>query len=149
MDRTMSKHLVKGSIASEFVSELISKHQTKDNLGAHAIFLGQVRADKLDEDSVIAIEYSAYEEMAEKEIHSLKEHYLQEYDLHCLHIYHSTGIVKTGELSLVVMVSAAHRQDTFDLLKDIVEQIKLKVPIWKKEMLSDGSERWIKEKQLD
>ena len=53
-----------GSIASDFIATSIAHHQVKTNIGAHQIFLGQVRADQVDEKEVRAIEYSAHEEMA-------------------------------------------------------------------------------------
>ncbi len=83
--------------------------------------------------------------MAEKEIAIIREETFGKYDMSCLHIYHSLGEVKVGEVSLFVMVSTAHRQDTFSALEFIVEQIKHKVPIWKKELFEDGTHRWIEE----
>ena len=65
------------------------------------------------------------------------------YDLSCAHIYHSIGEVKAGEMSLLVMVSASHRRDTFPALKYIVEQIKAKAPVWKKEIYEDESYKWV------
>lgn len=137
------KYLIEGSISPELISTQAQNHQKKTGLGAHTLFLGQVRADEIDQKRVIAIEYSAYAEMAEKEIENIREEAFEKYDISCLHIYHSIGIVKTGEISLLVMVSAAHRPDAFPALQYIVEQIKHKVPIWKKEIFEDGTERWI------
>ena len=60
------KIFVKGAITADFIASSIAKHQTKTAIGAHHIFLGQVRNDLIDEKEVVAIEYTAYEEMAEK-----------------------------------------------------------------------------------
>ena len=57
---------IKGAISSEFIANSIAKHQSKTDIGAHNIFLGQVRADEINGKAVVAIEYSAYEEMANK-----------------------------------------------------------------------------------
>jgi molybdopterin synthase catalytic subunit len=56
---------------------------------------------------------------------------------------HSIGEVKCGEISVLVLVSFAHREKCFESLKFIVNEIKTKVPIWKKEIYDDGSYRWI------
>lgn len=140
-----SKHslLVKGPISPKKVAELISEHQTKTDLGAHSLFLGQVRADEKNESKVVYIEYSAYDEMAEKEISNIKEDAIKKFELTCVHINHSLGNVKAGELSLLVMVSAPHRENCLESLKFIVSEIKKRVPIWKKEKFEDGSYRWV------
>lgn len=143
METKMKKHLYAGPIPPEKAGDMTAKHQVKTDIGAHTFFLGQVRADEEDGKTVSAIEYSAYEEMAEKALHAIKEEAFEKFDLRCAHIYHSIGKVKAGEISLLVMVSSAHRKPTFASLEWIVEQIKERVPIWKKEFFDDGSHRWI------
>lgn len=142
------KHLFAGPIPAGKSSEMTAKHQSKTDIGAHAFFLGQVRADNAEGKTVISIIYSAYEEMAEKVLHEIKEEAFVKFNLTCAHIHHSIGEVKTGEISLMVMVSSEHRRAVFASLEWIVEQIKKRVPIWKKEILSDGSVRWIEGEQL-
>lgn len=139
------KYLIEGNISPELISTQVQNHQKKTGIGAHTLFLGQVRADKIDQKRVIAIEYSAYAEMAEKEITNIREKTFEKYDISCLHIFHSIGKVKAGEISLLVMVSASHRPDAFPALQYVVEQIKHKVPVWKKELFEDGTYRWIEE----
>ena len=138
----MHKVLQQGAISSQFIAESIAKHSSKTNIGAHTIFLGQVRNDKVEGKEVQAIEYSAYEEMAEKEFHLIREEAFATYKLTCMHIYHSIGIVKAGEISLFVFVSAPHREEVFMACADIVTQIKERVPIWGKEILEDGTHFW-------
>ena len=104
--------------------------------------MGQVRADEIDGKTVAAIEYSAYDGMAEKMIAEIREEAFTKFELRCLHIYHSVGTVKVGEMSLLVMVSSAHRKPVFPSLEWIVEQVKERVPVWKKEVFEDESERW-------
>ena len=89
-----------------------------------------------------AIEYSAYHEMAEKEFHEIREAAFAKYELICLHIYHSLGKVKAGEINMFVFVSSKHRNDSFDACREIVEQIKANVPIWGKEMFDDETYVW-------
>ena len=62
---------IDGAISVEFIANSIAKHQSKTTIGAHDIFLGQVRADKIDGKMVKAIEYTAYEEMANVKFHEI------------------------------------------------------------------------------
>jgi len=131
-----------GPISPQFIADSIEKHSTKTDIGAHNIFMGQVRNDIIEGQEVKAIDYSAYEEMAEKEFHEIRESAFEKFDLTCMHIYHSLGVVKTGEISLFVFVSSKHRKATFEALEYIVEGIKTKVPIFAKEIFEDGSFNW-------
>ena len=141
---TASKYLQEGPIPSNWVSEEISGHQSKTQSGAHAIFLGQVRADAHDGRTVTGIEYSAYDAMIDPVIREIKDELFTGFsDLACLHIRHSTGLVPCGAISLVVMVSSGHRKQSFAALERCVELIKEKLPVWKKELFSDGTSRWI------
>jgi molybdopterin synthase catalytic subunit len=137
---------MEGNIKPEFISQQITSHQSKTNIGAHAIFLGQVRADERVGKKVVALEYSAYNEMAEKTFNEIREEIFAKYNIICLHVFHSLGKVRTGEVSMFVFLSAAHRQETFDALHEMVDAIKLRVPIWKKEIFDDGTETWLGEK---
>ena len=140
----MKKALVVGAISPEKIATSIAHHQVKTNIGGHAIFLGQVRADEIEEKTVKAIDYSAYEEMAEKEFHEIREAAFEKYDLTCLHIYHSLGIVKVGEICLFVFTSSKHRAMAFDACRFITEEIKAKVPVFGKEIFEDDSHQWKK-----
>ena len=134
------KVFVSGAISPQFVADSIASHQSKTNVGAHAIFLGQIRADEKEAGVVTGIEYSAYEEMAEQAFYEIREATFAKFDLICMHIYHSLGIVPTGEISLFVFVSSAHRRAAFEASEYIVEEIKTKVPIFGKELLGEKSE---------
>ncbi len=136
-------YFIEGGIKPDFIAEQIAKHQSKTDIGAHAIFLGQVRADELENKQVKALIYSTYREMAEKTFNELREELFSKYNIKCLHIYHSIGEVKTGDVSMFVFLSAAHRQQTFDALHELVDNIKSRVPIWKKEIFNDDTEKWI------
>ena len=136
------KIFVEGAIGSDFIAESIAKHQSKTNIGAHNIFLGQVRKDKIQGKNVIAIEYTAYSEMAEKEVHRIREAAFEKFDLVCMHIYHSLGVVKIGEVCLFVFVSSAHRDASYEASRFIVEELKAKAPIFGKEIFEDDSHQW-------
>ena len=83
--------------------------------------------------------------MANKKISEIREGAFSRWALSCLHIYHSSGLVKVGEISLFVFVSSARRKDCIDAMQSIVEDIKHTVPIWKKEILEDATEHWVQE----
>ncbi len=131
-----------GAISSDFIANSIAKHQSKTDIGAHNIFLGQVRADEVDGKAVAAIEYTAYEEMANKKFHEIREATFEKYNLTCMHIYHSLGVVKAGEVCLFVFVSSPRRKEVFKALEYVVEAIKADVPVFGKELFEDASHQW-------
>ncbi len=133
---------VEGAISPSFIAESIAKHQSKTQIGAHNIFLGQVRADAIEGKTVAAIEYSAYEAMANQKCQEIREQAFKSYNLSCLHIYHSLGKVNVGEICLFVSVSAPHRKEVFEALRLIVEEIKSQVPVFGKELFEDDSYQW-------
>ncbi len=134
--------IVKGPITPEFIANLLSGFQSKTDVGAHDIFLGQVRADIINGREVVAIEYSAYEAMANKEFQAIREEALSKYELSSMHIYHSMGIVRTGEICLLVLASSARRKVVFQALQTVVEEIKKRVPVFGKEIFEDDSYQW-------
>ncbi|MBL7796182.1 MAG: molybdenum cofactor biosynthesis protein MoaE [Saprospiraceae bacterium] len=133
---------VQGPVGPDFIAESIAKHSAKTNIGAHSIFLGQVRNDLLDGREVVAIEYSAYAEMAEEKFHEIREETFARYPLTCMHIYHSLGRVGAGEISLFVFTSGVHRREAIDACNEVVERIKQEVPVWGKELFADDTYTW-------
>lgn len=131
-----------GPITPDFIADSISKHQVKTQIGAHEIFLGQVRADEIDEKEVKAIDYSAYEDMANEKFHEIREATFEKFDLTCMHIYHSLGRVNAGEICLFVFASSKHRVEARDAVAHLVEHIKKEVPIFGKEVFKDESHVW-------
>ena len=138
----MANVFIQGAISPEFIANSIAKHQSKTDIGAHDIFLGQVRSDVIDGKEVKAIEYSAYEEMANRQFFEIKEEAFQKFNLSCLHIYHSIGLVRTGEICLFVFASSPHRKVVFEALQYVVEEIKSKVPVFGKELFEDDTYNW-------
>lgn len=144
---TMKEHkkktvFVSGPIAPTFIADSISKHSSKTSIGAHSIFLGQVRNDLIDGKKVKAIEYTAYTEMADDVFTTIREEAFGKYKLTCMHIYHSLGRVDAGEISLFVFTSSEHRRDAIDACNEIVERIKKDAPVWGKEIMEDDSHTW-------
>lgn len=143
----MSKKVfIEGEITADFIGNSIAKHQTKTVIGAHNIFLGQVRADQINEKTVRAIEFSTYEEMANEKLHQIREETFKKYDLTCMHIYHSLGEVPVGGVCLFVFVSAPHRPNVYEATEYIVNRVKAEVPIFGKEYFENGDFQWKKNK---
>lgn len=138
------KVLQEGPISAEFIGQSIAKHQTKTSIGAHDIFLGQVRADVIEDKTVQGIFYTAFEEMAELEFTKIREAAFEQFDLTCMHIYHSLGRVNAGEICLFVFTSAPHRKAAGDACRFVVEAIKANVPIFGRELFDDQSYQWKK-----
>ena len=141
-ERKPKNIFVNGPISSSFIGESIQQHSTKTGIGAHSIFLGQVRADMINGKNVKAIEYTAYEEMAIDKMHEIREAIFGKYTLSCMHVYHSLGSVKAGEISLFVFSSSQHRRAAIDACNEIVERIKKELPVWGKEVFEDASYQW-------
>lgn len=141
-DKKVKNVFVDGAISPEKIATSIAHHQVKTNIGAHDIFLGQVRADDIDGKIVQAIDYSAYEEMANKVFHEIRESAFTKFDLTCMHIYHSKGVVKAGEICLFVFTSSAHRKEAMDACRYLVEEIKEKAPVFGKEVFDDETHQW-------
>lgn len=133
---------IEGAISPEFIADSIAKHQGKHTIGAHNIFLGQVRADEVDGKAVKAIEYSCYQEMAEEKLSEIREKAFEKYDLTCMHIYHSLGRVNAGEVCFFVFVSATRRKEVYKATEDLVNMVKSEVPIFGKEIFVDENYQW-------
>jgi len=112
-----------------------------ERAGAIATFLGTVRAQSRGRE-VIALEYEAYEDMAEQVMAEIADEVEERYDLCKVAISHRTGRVEVGGTSVAIAVSAPHRQDALAACADVIEALKARVPLWKKE-LYEGGEEWI------
>ena len=141
-DRKPKNVFVDGPISPDFIANSIAKHQSKTSIGAHDIFLGQVRADEIEGNTIKGIEYTAYQDMANLEFHKIREATFEKFDLSCMHIYHSLGMVEAGEICLFVFVSSPRRKVVFKALEYLVEEIKAKVPVFGKEIFEDQSHQW-------
>jgi molybdopterin synthase catalytic subunit len=136
-------YLTNGPVSQKLISQLIEKMSGKTDSGGHMIFLGQVRADEINGKKVKAIEYSAFAELVSIETEKIKKTIFSEFtDVKSVDIIHSTGIVRAGEISLLVFVSAGHRHQALQACSKTVELIKENLPVWKKEIYDDNSHVW-------
>jgi molybdopterin synthase catalytic subunit len=142
-DKKHKKVFMDGPITPAFIADCLAKHATKHNIGAHSMFMGQVRADVNENgQTVTGIEYEAYQEMAMETLHNIREDAFAKYSLTCMHIYHSLGMVTAGEISLFVFTSSAHRRAAIEACDYLVERIKKEVQVWGKEILDSGETVW-------
>lgn len=141
-ERKPKNIFTKGPIPASFIAESIQKHSSQTGIGAHSIFLGQVRADNIGSGRVRAIEYTAYEEMALEKMFDIREALFAKYELTCMHVYHSLGSVAAGGICLFVFTSSVHRKDATAACQEAVERIKAELPVWGKEILEDESSQW-------
>lgn len=112
-----------------------------DQAGAIATFTGTTRVQSRGR-TVLHLDYEAYEEMAEQVMAQIAEELKGRYDLCEIAIHHRTGRVDIGEASVMIAVSAPHRQDALAACKDAIDTLKSRVPLWKKEFY-EGGEEWI------
>ena len=139
----MQEVLIDGPIRSAFVAKCLDELESASHTGANSFFLGRVRADHVDGSEVLGIDYSAYPAMAEKVADEIAKEARERFEIQKVQIFHSTGLVKVGEVSLLVIISSAHRKSSFHALEWAVDELKVRFPAWKKEMLQNGSHRWI------
>jgi molybdopterin synthase catalytic subunit len=112
-----------------------------DRAGAIATFVGTTRVESRGR-TVHHLEYEAYEGMAENVMAEIAESLKARYDLCDVAIHHRVGRVEIGDPSVVIAVSAPHRQDALAACKDAIDTLKEQVPLWKKEVY-EGGEEWI------
>jgi molybdopterin synthase catalytic subunit len=146
-DRKIKNIFHPGAIPPSFIAERIHEHNTQTAIGAHSIFLGQIRADEKDAKKITAIEYTAYEEMALEKMNGIREAIFEKYPITCMHVHHSLGKIRSGEICFFVFTSSAHRKAAIDACQETVERIKIELPIWGKEFFEDETYQW-KENKL-
>jgi len=113
----------------------------RDDAGAIALFYGIVRNENLGR-SVQYLEYDAYPEMALKKMREVADEVRAKFPVAAVGVLHRIGRLEIGETSLLVAVSSGHRKEAFEACHYAVDRIKQIVPVWKKEVWTDGSE-WI------
>jgi len=112
-----------------------------ERAGAIATFTGTTRVQSRDR-TVTHLDYEAYEGMAEQVMAEIAAGLEARYELSAVAIHHRVGRVGIGETSVVIAVSAPHRQDALAACKDAIDALKERVPLWKKETY-EGGEEWI------
>ncbi len=110
--------------------------------GAICSFLGTVR-EMTGDHRTLALEYEAYPVMAAKKMAELEGQARSRWPILDLALVHRVGHLELGEISVVVAVSCPHRNEAFEACRWLIDTLKEVVPIWKKELGTDGSEEWV------
>lgn len=131
-----------GPISPQLIAETISSIQAENEVGAHNIFLGQIRADKIKGKTVTAIEYTAYHEMVKTRMEEIRNEVLEKFNIQDFRVFHSIGKIKVGEICLFVISIAPHRQEAINATTYLLETIKKELPIFGKEIFGDDSHQW-------
>lgn len=117
--------------------------ETEDErCGALAVFGGTVRIDN-DGQQVSGIDYTAYEPLAIKTLQALETETIERFGIHQCRLCHRTGRLALGELSVLVVVRAAHRPEAFEAARWAIDTLKARVPVWKQEHYADGSSEYL------
>ena len=110
--------------------------------GGTCLFLGTVR-DGPDEHGVTAIEYSAYEAMVDAEFGRLLADARDRWPEARIAVRHRLGTIPVGEASIAIVAAAPHRAQAFEACRYVIEGVKQRIPVWKKELRVDGTEVWV------
>lgn len=114
----------------------------RDRNGATVLFLGTVR-DLNDGAAVTGMDYSAYEAMAEKELGRIVEEASSRFGTEDVVVEHRIGALAVGDVSVAIAVAHPHRGNAFDAARHVIEELKRRVPIWKREHYVDGTREWV------
>ena len=124
---------------NDFSIDEIVRNAKRPDVGAVVTFLGIVR-----DDGISKLELEAYREAAVSELEGIRDEAVSRFDLKSVDIIHRIGSLDVGEDIALIVCSAGHRKEAFEGCSYILEELKARVPIWKKEIGSEG-ERWVKQ----
>lgn len=120
------------------VNDVLAEVQGPER-GGTCVFLGTVRSDA----DVTAIDYSAYDAMADAEIARILGEAQQRWTGARVMLQHRLGVIPAGEASIAIAAAAPHRDEAFAACRYVIEEVKKRLPIWKKELHGDGSAAWV------
>ena len=114
-----------------------------NGIGARSLFEGTVRNTN-DGHEVKKLEYECYESLAIKEGNQILDEAIKKFDLIDAFCIHRVGTLEIGETAVIVAVTSGHRDQSFKGCRYIIDEVKVRVPIWKKEHYADGETEWLK-----
>lgn len=120
------------------VADLLAEVQSPER-GGTCVFLGTVRNDA----GVTSIDYSAYESMTMEEIERIRVEAHERWPGSRVMLQHRLGVIPVGEASIAIAAAAPHRDEAFAACRYVIEEVKKRLPVWKKELRGDGSEQWV------
>ena len=123
--------------------EISTRDFAPGSAGAVVTFEGLVR-NVNEGRPVVALEYSAYPELALKEGEKILEEARQRFPLEAVKAVHRVGRLEIGDLAVWIAVASGHRGEAFEACRWIIDEIKERVPLWKKEIYADGDSGWLR-----
>ena len=116
--------------------------------GALVVFSGDIRDHNAGRDDVVAIEYEAHEAIASRVLAEIEAEVIERFDVRRCRVQHRTGRVEVGQSSVLVVCRAAHRDGAFRGARYAIDELKERVPLWKREFYADGESRYLDGKPL-
>jgi len=138
----MRHRWIEGAISWQVLERWVGELTRDRNTGAVQLFLGQVRADVVEEKVVRSIIYSCYRELADKVMDRILQEARTRFDLQAVGVLHSVGEVEVGRWSIAVCCCAAHRKSMMEGVRWIMDRIKVEVPIFGREIFVEEGYRW-------
>ena len=129
-------------------TETLLAHVSSSQSGAVVLFLGNTREFTGGKQTTL-LSYECYESMAISKLSELRDHAISNWDLLDVAVVHRIGVVDLGETSVAIAVASEHRVAAFDAGRWLIDTLKEQVPIWKKELWSDGSSEWVHPDQTE
>jgi len=123
-------------------SDALMREVARQSDGAIVLFVGVVR-DEHGGRAVEHLEYDAYTEMAEVEMGRIADEARSRWPVGEIAVAHRIGLLDVGEVSVAIAVASPHRAEAYDASRFVIEELKRRVPIWKREGYVDGERRWI------
>ena len=120
------------------IADLLAEVQSSER-GGTCVFLGTVRNDA----DITSIDYSAYEAMADEEIERILAETHERWPEARVALQHRLGLIPAGEASIAIAAAAPHREQAFASCRYVIEEVKKRLPIWKKELHADGTATWV------
>jgi molybdopterin synthase catalytic subunit len=132
------RYLTREPIAIE---KILGEMTAGEAAGASVTFFGKIRNNPLGR-RVESVEYEAFEPLAEKTIGALIEEAIGRWQVQHVYVRHRTGTLKVGDIAVAIIVLGRHREETYQASRFLIDAIKHRVPIWKKEFFEDGTSEW-------
>lgn len=129
-------------IKSKIHTNVLFSNLSDTTCGAIVTFEGRVRNHN-DGKKITNLYYECYESMALKVMNEIKEEALKKWDVKQITVIHRIGNIPIGEIAVWIGISSVHRKEAFNACEFMINEIKHKVPIWKKETYEDGSTSWV------
>jgi len=129
-------------------TSLLSRGLVDAAAGAFVSFEGRVRNNN-EGRQVLSLEYEAYVDMAMREGATVIEEATRRFDLIGALCVHRTGLLSIGDIAVWIGAISGHREEAFAACRFIIDEVKLRVPIWKKEHYVDGSTDWVAPPSVD